>query len=339
MTYTPVPGFYALHATVKNIAWVGGNNTMTVSRVSGTTLAHTIANISRVGGNHTMSRVMPPVTLAHTVANLDRGVGNHTMTYTAATVAPPFNLRFLTSGADTANASSYTTGSMTPTAGSLICVFVDVSDADDPGAFNISSTLTGGTWTSKFNQPWNTLAAPIGRLRCWTGSGFTGTGTITFSGFPDAVTGARWIVCEVNGQDANPIVQAISKSDDTDNLYEVLPFSSYGTTDHVVISVFAKAGTGPLTQSELENWLPLDAEVAHATPDRRLWAQYGFDATSTTATMDWDSTDQVSASGGLEILHNGAVLVFGPTYSLSAPPGRLKSYSAVGTLVEEKRGS
>jgi hypothetical protein len=336
LTYTPAPGRYVLAHANTNRTITGGNHTITRT-AAGANLSHSVATLSFTPGTHTMSRLRPPTVLSHDAANLAYGAGSHTMTYTSASVVPPFAIRFLASGADTTNGSSYTTGSFTPTAGSLICVFVDVVDSDDPGAFNISSTLTGGTWTSRWNQKWNTTTSPVGRLRCWTGSGFTGSGTITFSGFPDAVTGARWIVCEVTGQDANPIVQAISHSDDTNNLYEVLPFSSFGTTDHLVISVFVKAGTTALTQSDLEDWLPLDTEVSHATPDRRMWAQYGFNATATTATMDWDGNEQVSASGGLEILHSGATLVFGPTFTLSAPPGRLKTYSATGVLVEERR--
>lgn len=208
----------------------------------------------------------------------------------------------LTSGGDTSNVSSYSTASITPTAGSLLLVWVVVTDADDPGTINISTGLTGVTWVEQFNLAHFTIAVPLRRLKLWTGTGHSGSGTITFDGMPDVCTGAAHLVMEATGYDTGtPIVQAVTHVDDVDALTETTTFAAYGSTDNAVISAFTK-GIGTTGFTEEAGWTKvLGTDANYTTPNCRLNAQYQLSATDTTSEMTWLTTNSSSCSGGVEI--------------------------------------
>lgn len=206
----------------------------------------------------------------------------------------------LTSAGDTTNATTYSTASVTPTAGSLLIVCFSITDADDPGTMTISSTLSGVTWVERSNQPWNTIATPTKRTKVWTGTGHSGSGTITVSGMPDACQGALHFVVEATGYDTTtPVVQSPTSADDSLGVLETLTFAAYESSSNAAIAFFTKTLLSALTSEA--GWTAVDTEKTFATPDQRMWGQYQTSATDTTSTMTWTPTNAHSAGAGLEI--------------------------------------
>lgn len=210
----------------------------------------------------------------------------------------------ITPNFDTANVNTYTTASMTPTdQDSLLVVIAEVNDAaaDDPGTINISSTLSNETFTEHQNVPWDTSTTITARLKLWTCvfSGAPGSGTITFDGMPDNVTGALWIVLEVRGHNtASPVVQSVSSFSDTTQTTSTLTFATAAdTTNNRFIAAASKPAAEVLSAEA--GWTA-GTETSMSNPVTRLMAEWKV-ANDTSATFTWPTTGRRWAMVGLEI--------------------------------------
>lgn len=204
----------------------------------------------------------------------------------------------------TSNASTYTTASFAVTTGGILVIFVWPTDADDPGSFNISGTHAGITFTERItNTAWSTIATPLRRGRCWTAQGQSGSGTITFSGFADALTGLSARIIEVPSgfNAASPIVQAPSNPVDTAAFGgTALTFSAAADTNNMFIAAIAKAGNQTLV-AEGGEWVTLGTEGGFATPNQRSWTQYDAGADDTTSSWSWSDTNNDVCHLGVEV--------------------------------------
>lgn len=118
-----------------------------------------------------------------------------------------FNATVLTSGGSDTDAASYTTASITPTAGALVIAVIHVYDAG--GEFQAAS-VTGNsiTWTNNDAQGFlgNYLSSSYG-----VAPSNVSTGAITFNSVTSTgqtADGAVWLVVECTGIDKNsPVLQ------------------------------------------------------------------------------------------------------------------------------------
>ena len=114
----------------------------------------------------------------------------------------------LTADPDTANATSYVTPSVSPTANSLILVAVwntDGTDAVVPASVSSGFAVVGSTWTQEVTQQFSVTTRRL-TLYSAVATGSPGSGTITVSFGGDAQTGAVVTAVQYTGQDATDAV-------------------------------------------------------------------------------------------------------------------------------------
>lgn len=133
----------------------------------------------------------------------------------------PITMTLLIGEFNDANQASYTTGTITPTANSLVLYGIHSVRSVSPPAVPTVTSNTGlnVTWTQVETIPFNPISAPISRgtlFRALHASPGSGTTTIDFG----AVTQERcaWIIAEFAGVDtggtngAAAVVQAVTKA-------------------------------------------------------------------------------------------------------------------------------
>jgi hypothetical protein len=121
----------------------------------------------------------------------------------------------LTSGNDTTNAATYTTASVTMTAGRA--TFVAVIHADAAPETDPTSVASSSVSFTKFGSVgWATSASPTKVISFWYAvPGSTVTEAITIT-LPDAGTGCVWMVGDKTGAAATPCVGTPVSATDTD---------------------------------------------------------------------------------------------------------------------------
>lgn len=187
----------------------------------------------------------------------------------------------LTSGSSTANQTSYTTASITPTGSRL--VIVSVTNAGDDG---VAPTLSGNglTWAQIDTQTFDVIGKRLTVFRSMGASPSTGAITIDFAGNTQA--GCAWSVFEFDGIDTGG-TNGSAAVGDTDKA-EVLLATS------ITLSLsFASASNGACGA------FAIDDNVA-MTPDPNFAeiheVQVNDGADSMTNETQWIATNETSPS-------------------------------------------
>lgn len=215
--------------------------------------------------------------------------------------------------ASTLNAVTYDTTTFNPIANALLVVTAEVSDADDPGTMTISDDFDdANTWAELSDQPYNIIATPNGRVKCWWTIVGPAPGTgkaITVSGMEDACTGANIIVVSIaSGYDTTtPIVQTQIEVSDSGVATATQTFDAYDGESNLALAFanMATATAGPTVDAP---WTELGTAIAYSAPIRRAHVAYLENATDTTAVWSWTTNGRYVLTG-VEIKASGIAVV------------------------------
>ncbi len=223
----------------------------------------------------------------------------------------------LTNGVDTANASPYTTGSITPTADRLVlCAVLNTATA---AAGAVSVAGCGLTWAEVATVQYNTAASKLYRLSVWRAMGSAPTSgalTITVAGSP---TGCAWSVTEFSGADTSgtngsgAIVQSATNATDAATSCAVT-LSSFASVDNATYAAYAlDVNTAITPDATPGGWTELSDDSLGSTPAARLEA--GWNASNDTApTSTFSSSDnagiaiEIKAGSATEYTNAGRTL-------------------------------
>jgi len=206
---------------------------------------------------------------------------------------------------DTTGAMSYTTASFSVTTGGILIIFVWPTGGTNPTEdFSLSTTISGLSFTQRIAVTgWSTVGTPTRAGKMWTGTGGSGSGTITAGTWATNRTGCSIRVVEVASgyNTSTPVVQTPSRAADADPFSgSTLTFSSASNTDNLFIGAVAKAGTQVLV-GEGGAWTTIASEGGFGSPNQRTWSQYDLTSPDTTSTWTWASTNQDVFHMGIEI--------------------------------------
>lgn len=192
----------------------------------------------------------------------------------------------LTSGSSTSDLSTYTSASVSPTAGRLLVLFGVAGKTDGTTALptSIGGTL-GASWSSRHEDE----AISSGNLRGFaytaTAPAASGTVTMTFSG---AQHNCSWFVIEIAGADTTtPVIQTVSNQVGNTNPITAT-FGSAMTSGSAVLAC-ASLNTTTFSWNAGTGYTEFGTEQAVAGPTQSTAIFY--DLTSTTSVS-------ASASGG-----------------------------------------
>jgi len=205
--------------------------------------------------------------------------------------------------ASTANASTYASGSFTPTADSLLVVIAFATSTNN-------GVITGGglTWTNRFFDGSGTSVALIATAQV---GGAPGSMTVTFDCTGDAATGCAFTVFQVTGHNASvPLAQASTG------------LSSFGTGATPAVTLAAARNTlnaymagafnvtNPAGIAQPSGWTET-ADTGYSTPT--IGMETAFRAGGeTSATITWGGVS-ASAGSAYAIEINEASLPAAPT--------------------------
>jgi hypothetical protein len=191
------------------------------------------------------------------------------------------------------DATSYASGSFTPTANTLL---VAIYDSDRTSADPTTPTVAGhGTWTAVDNLLWNSDITDHGKLFIFalnTGAS-PAASTVTFDHGATTHHGAEASIFELSGTDvANGVAQCfrqlVHSSVNTDGGASQLAvtLASPGTTrNRSFMALGHLAATALLPQT---NWVAIH-DLVHATPSQGLYTEWRSDAFDTAAFVDYTS--------------------------------------------------
>lgn len=196
----------------------------------------------------------------------------------------------LTSGADTTNQQTYTTASVTPTAGRTWLLAVEVSHASAVGT--VTPTGLGLTWTeidpnSTNGVVWNSTGR---RLQVFLGTGTPSSGTISLAVSGTGNSGAAWVLLELDEQmtTANVTYSAAAAQAGGVTSRSVTGITYPSSTAWATIGFIGVAATAN-TVAPNNAYITELAEVNFATPTVSLQAQWNSSYTPV-ATQDWTWT-------------------------------------------------
>ena len=220
------------------------------------------------------------------------------------------------SGANTTDAASWATNSVTFKCGRLYALSFTNTKASTPDVAS-AVTLTSATtaWTSVATQAFNTVATPTQRLTVYSfvpTKDYTDTITVVFGGVTQ--TGLSWSVVERSGVDTtttNGIVQSAIGTTDS------------GTTATATLGAFGSANNATYGVASVNNASAMTAgtgftqlaTVTYGTPNTRMADQWRVD-NQTAVAETW--TSGAAAIIGLEIKADASAFVI-PPYESNLP--------------------
>lgn len=139
----------------------------------------------------------------------------------------------LTGGSSDSDTTSYTTASVTFTAGRAYVIGVEIGRTGAATENPVISGTTSGTWTNIGPAQFNTVATPRSRVQVKyfkASSTFTETIGITTT---NSHNGCRWIIAEIDGYDSGATFPVQTSTATTGNA---------GTSATATLAAFASAG-------------------------------------------------------------------------------------------------
>lgn len=206
----------------------------------------------------------------------------------------------LTSGSSTANATTYATASISPTAGRVLLGFTSISGI---GAA-VASTITGvsGTWTNITGANRSTsVGLTTYDLAVFTCLNYSGSGTLTV-GNTDSGTSAAWSIVEVTGADTTTpvVIGAIKNVSPGDVSTTTITLDSPANANNRPFALFVCNNNAAGQVAPRANWTEL-TDVAIGTPGLQLQVQWRSDAFETTASADYTGGPYTAAAVGIEV--------------------------------------
>lgn len=202
----------------------------------------------------------------------------------------------LADASSTTDGTTYTTASISPTAGRLLLVFAHLAGIGTATATSVSGL--SGTWANiggsfRYNTNYDLSAH-------WC-TNYTGTGTLTITN-ADSATHGLWTVVEVNGADTTtPIVASSFKTSSPGSVNSVSitlnaaansanrPFAAYGCDNNTAGQAAPRA-----------SWTEF-SDRGVSTPTGVLQTQWRADAFETTASVTWTGGPYTSAGIAFEV--------------------------------------
>lgn len=201
--------------------------------------------------------------------------------------------QLMTSGSSDADASSYSTASISPGSDSFLLVFAVSTHATlDAPAITVSG-LTNTTWTEVTNVLFGAAGTPLpGRLSCWQGvvAGAAGSGVLTIAATNS--TSCKWTVQKIDGHDPSGTVVQSPTVSGAAGTTGTVTLSAAGADRNRPISAFshiANEATTPRT-----NWTEY-GDVTTTAPVGALESQFRDAAFETTATATWTTSSRYGA--------------------------------------------
>jgi hypothetical protein len=191
------------------------------------------------------------------------------------------------------DATSYATGSFTPSANVLL---VAIYDSDRTSADPTTPTLSGhGTWTALDSLLWNSDITDHGKLfisALNTGASPSAS-TLTFDHAGVTHHGAEASIFELSGTDvANGVTQCFVQfvhstvNSDGGSSSLALTLASAGNAANRPFMAFAALGAA--TMIPQTNWTVIH-DVGHATPDQNIYTEWRSDAFDTAGFVDYSN--------------------------------------------------
>lgn len=205
--------------------------------------------------------------------------------------------------ASTSQASTYSLGAFTPTAQSLLVVFVYVtgSVAAAPTMTNTGTTLT---WTREARSAIGANMMVIFWARV---PGTVSSSVITFDCTGDAGTGCRLTVLQFTGYDAltkNPIRQSKLSTATTTSTNPNITFNSALITTNGYGAAWA-AGLGANVSTPPGSWTEAD-DLAYTTPSTNMAGAYRAGGHTTTGPHTFTAASSTWQIMGVEVWAAGA---------------------------------
>lgn len=177
----------------------------------------------------------------------------------------------LTSGSDSSNNQTFTTASVTLTAGRLTMIALHHSDAaPEEDATSIATTGGAITFAKLATVGFNTAASSARKLELWwvvPGSTVTDTILITLN---DAGTGCGWSVFEKTGQHATPMT-GTPVTGTTDSGTSVnATHGALGSTDNDLIAICGNTSDSVATVGGTDWTLVSGSGATYSTPNAGL---------------------------------------------------------------------
>lgn len=178
----------------------------------------------------------------------------------------------MTASASDTDATSYTTASVTFTAGRYYLIGAHIQRVSAPATNPTISGTTSGTWTSITGNTYGTIASPHPRLTArWFFASTTFSETILIDCGGTTQSGAAWIILEITGAANAAPVQA-----------PALARTDSATSQSVTLSAFASGSVGVgfaavntvRTYTALNSYTLLGTNQQGAAPGCSLQALY-----------------------------------------------------------------
>lgn len=203
--------------------------------------------------------------------------------------------------ASTAQASSYAMSAFTPTAQSLLVVFVFAT-----GTVAAAPTMTGGslTWTREASQ---TIGANSLHIFWARVGGSPVSTTITFDCTGDAGTGAVMSVIQFLGYDQiviNPIRQLRQNTATTTSTNANITFPSALVTTNGYAAAFY-GGLAANSSTPPTGWTEAD-DIAYSTPSTNQGVAYRAGGLTTAGAFAWTNASTTWQVQGVEVYASGA---------------------------------
>lgn len=184
------------------------------------------------------------------------------------------------SGSSTSNSTSYTTGTVTPTAGDLLVAIVMMEGI---GA-DVTSTVSGlsGTWTNR-GHFYDTTGIGTTTYDVVTCSNWSGSGTLTL-GNTDSATACLWSIFSATGADNSSPVVAGSFKTVANNAASSLSITlnAAANANNRPFSAWGKNNNAINTLTPQTNWSEIH-EVAIGAPNTTFETQWRSDQFDTAA--------------------------------------------------------
>ena len=201
--------------------------------------------------------------------------------------------------ASTANTTSYAMTAFTPTAESLLVVFVSGSNTV------VTPTMTGGSLTWVLIDLSIISGTEIAMFYARVGNSPVTT-TITYDCTGDAATGVTMSVFQFTGYDAltvNPIKQYRISTSTTTSANASVTFPSALNTSNGYAIFWRSTGTSPASTAPT-GWTETD-DISFITPSINASAAYRADGETTTGPFDFTNASTTWVVMGVEVYSFG----------------------------------
>lgn len=212
------------------------------------------------------------------------------------------------SGSSTSNSTSYTTGTVTPSAGNLLVAIVAMGGI---GA-DTTSTVSGlsGTWTNR-GHFYDTTGIGTFTFDVVTCSNWSGSGTLTL-GNTDSATACLWSIFDASGvNNAAPVAASSFKTVANAAASSLsITLNSAANANNRPISAWAKNNNASGTMTPQTSWTEIH-EVAIGAPNTTFETQWRSDQFDTAAGVSFSDGTFGCAGVAFELVAASATRFIG----------------------------